>query len=270
MRAEDQNPLDNPRQLVRELRQLDGVRTPATLLPTVLERIGHSDAYACCESPIGPVYVAYNGLGISAVLSAESASAFVALFRERFGRSVREVDALPEKLARSWAQLWEGKTRVAFDVDLRGVTDFERAVLDKAREIPRGEMRSYGWIAREIGRPKAVRAVGTALGRNPVPLFIPCHRIGRSDGRVGNYAFGPSAKHAVLAAEGIDVDDLERLAQAGVRYYGSATTHIYCFPTCRHARRITDRHRISLRSDAAAMKLGYRPCKVCRPALVTS
>jgi O-6-methylguanine DNA methyltransferase len=128
-------------------------------------------------------------------------------------------------------------------------------------------MRPYAWIAREIGRPKAVRAVGTALRRNPVPLLIPCHRIGRSDGRVGNYAFGAAAKQAVLAFEGVDVRRMEELAQAGVRYYGSQTTHIYCFPTCRHARRITDAHRVLLRSQADAIAAGYRPCKVCRPAI---
>jgi methylphosphotriester-DNA--protein-cysteine methyltransferase len=60
---------------------------------------------------------------------------------------------------------------------------------------------------------------------------------------------------------------MEELAQAGVRYYGSQTTHIYCFPTCRHARRITDAHRVLLRSQADAIAAGYRPCKVCRPAI---
>jgi O-6-methylguanine DNA methyltransferase len=130
-------------------------------------------------------------------------------------------------------------------------------------------MRPYAWIAREIGHPKAVRAVGTALRRNPVPLVIPCHRIGQSNGRVGNYAFGSSAKHAILTTEGIDIDALEHLAQAGVRYHGSDTTRIYCFPTCRHARRISDRHRVSFRSEATAAAAGYRPCAVCRPALAS-
>ena len=263
----DQHPLAEARSMVRQMRDLGTVGAPPTVLPAVLEHLGHSDTYACCESPIGPVYVAYNGLGISAVMSAASATAFEEAFRVRFARPLRPVKALPDKLARSWEQLWTGKTRPALDVDLRGLTSFERSVLEKAREIPRGEMRPYAWIAREIGRPKAVRAVGTALGHNPVPLLIPCHRIGRSDGRVGNYAFGAAAKQAVLAFEGVDVGRMEELAQAGVRYYGSDTTHIYCFPTCRHARRITDSHRVLLHSEADAFNAGYRPCKVCRPAV---
>jgi O-6-methylguanine DNA methyltransferase len=149
--------------------------------------------------------------------------------------------------------------------DLRGLSEFERAVLLKALEIPRGEVRPYAWIAREIGRPKAVRAVGTALGHNPVPLLIPCHRVVRSDGRIGDYALGSDAKRAILRAEGVEPADLETLARAGVRYYGSDTTHIFCFPTCRHARRVTDKHRVLFHGEEEALRAGYRPCKVCRP-----
>ena len=94
------------------------------------------------------------------------------------------------------AALRSGKaTSLRYDLD--ALTEFERAVLAKALEIPAGEVRPYGWIAREIGRPKAVRAVGTALGRNPVPLLIPCHRVVRSDGRIGNYALWPFGRSVV-------------------------------------------------------------------------
>ena len=113
----------------------------------------------------------------------------------------------------------------------------------KALEIPRGEVRPYGWIAAEIGRPKAVRAVGTALGHNPVPLIVPCHRVVRSDGMIGQYSLGgPENKRTILAEEGANPDELEALARAGVRYFGSDTTRIYCLPTCRDARRVTARH----------------------------
>ena len=75
----------------------------------------------------------------------------------------------------------------------------------KALEIPRGEVRPYGWIAAEIGRPKAVRAVGTALGHNPVPLIVPCHRVVRTDGTIGQYSLGgPGNKRTILSAEGLD------------------------------------------------------------------
>jgi O-6-methylguanine DNA methyltransferase len=122
-------------------------------------------------------------------------------------------------------------------------------------------------VAREIGRPQAVRAVGSALGHNPVPLLIPCHRVVRSDGTLGAYSMGgPEAKRMVLAAEEVDTARIEVLTHARVRYLGSDTTHIYCFPTCRHARRTGATHQVQFSSGAAASAAGYRPCKVCRPA----
>lgn len=258
---------NDARFLVHQLRDLGHVDAPATVLPSVLERTGHRDAYTQCDSPIGPVYVAYNGRGISAVLTATSATEFEAAFQSRFHRPLRHVESLPEALASLWQQQWQQPSDTALPVDLRGLKAFERDVLQKAREIPRGEMRPYAWVAREIGHPKAVRAVGTALGHNPIPLLIPCHRVGKSDGRIGHYAFGAAAKEMILVYEGVDVAGLEHIARSGKRYYGSDTTHIYCYPTCRHARRITDRHRVAFRSDAEAARSGYRPCKVCRPAL---
>src|SRR5438270_63301 len=98
--------------------------------------------------------------------------------------------------------------------DLRSVTEFERAVLLKAREIPRGEVRTYAWIAAQIGHPSAVRAVGSALRKNPVPVLIPCHRVVRSDGHIGGYALGGNAaKVRILAAEGLQQEEIQRLAR---------------------------------------------------------
>ena len=139
-------------------------------------------------------------------------------------------------------------------------------MLLKVLEIPRGEVRPYAWVAAELGRPLAVRAVGNAVARNPIPFVIPCHRVVRSDGRIGNYgAGGPQAKRAVLESEGVDVDELERLPNRGVRFIGSDTTRIYCYPSCRNARRVTDAHRVLLHSSDEARGAGYRACKVCRP-----
>ena len=113
----------------------------------------------------------------------------------------------PIDLATAIARRLGGDRRVRIDLDLRGHTDFERDVWHKALEIPRGEVRPYGWIAAEIGRPKAVRAVGTALGHNPVPLIVPCHRVVRTDGSIGQYSLGgPENKRTILEAEGLDLD----------------------------------------------------------------
>jgi len=240
---------------------------PPTLAAGVLVELGIVDRYARFDAPIGSLVVAWNGLGVSAVEAAPDDATFESNHVARTGRRAVHADQLPESLAGAIARRLGGDRRVRIDLDLRGHTDFERDVWQKALEIPRGEVRPYGWIAAEIGRPKAVRAVGTALGHNPVPLIVPCHRVVRTDGSIGQYSLGgPGNKRTILAAEGLDVDAMESGARSGVRYLGSDTTHIVCLPTCHNAKRITAPHRVPFRSLQAAAGAGYRPCRECRPA----
>lgn len=257
--------LTDTRQLIRELSDLGDVQAPPSIVPAVMVQVGLADAFFSHETPLGMVFVAYNDQGISAVMLASDRARFESAFRARFGRAAYLAAEPPVALVGAVRRYLAGDKGAGLRFDLRGQTDFERAVLEKALEIPRGEVRPYAWIAREIGRPGAVRAVGSALGQNPIPLLIPCHRVVRSDGHIGNYALGSDTKRAVLAAEGVDPEGLERLADSGVRYYGSDTTHIFCYPTCRHARQITERHRVAFGSFGEAVEAGYRSCKVCRP-----
>jgi O-6-methylguanine DNA methyltransferase len=241
---------------------------PARLTHSTLVAVGLADDYALIDSPIGPLRVAWNGRGVSAVDGDADDRSFEQRFLARTGRIARRVDALPARLQRAVGRRLAGDRRARIELDLRGSTEFEQAVWLKALEIPRGEVRPYGWIAAEIGRPKAVRAVGTALGHNPIPLIVPCHRVVRTDGFIGQYSLGgPANKRTILAAEGADPDGLEALARAGVRYVGSDTTHIFCLPTCHDARRVTDRHAVRFRSSGDAAAAGYRPCRHCRPAV---
>src|SRR4051794_41535681 len=240
---------------------------PTSLRPGVLLEVGLADLYARFDSPIGPLVVAWNGRGVSAVEAADDDSTFEAHHRARTGRAAYDAGTLPPRLATAIARRLDGDRRAHIDLDLRGHTEFERDVWLKALEIPRGEVRPYGWVAAEIGRPKAVRAVGTALGHNPVPLIVPCHRVVRSDGTIGQYSLGgPENKRTILEAEGLDLPEMERLAASGVRFVGSDTTKIFCLPTCRHARRVTERHRLEFHSMADGRARGYRACLVCRPA----
>ena len=248
---------------------IEALRTsaPATLAPSVLAEVGLVDLYARFDSPIGPLVVAWNGLGVSAVEAAADDGTFEAHHSARTGRRAIPADRLPERLGSAIARRLGGDRRARIDLDLRGHTDFERDVWQKALEIPRGEVRPYGWVAAEIGRPKAVRAVGTALGHNPVPLIVPCHRVVRTDGSIGQYSLGgPENKRQILTAEGLDLPWLEGLASSGIRFVGSDTTKIFCLPTCRHARRVTDKHRLEFHSMAEGKARGYRACLVCRPA----
>ena len=241
---------------------------PAAFVESVLDRLGlHAgDRFVVMAGPAGDVFVAFNDSGISAVVPAARFAGDAARFAEHHRRTAgRAVAAAARPPAGLEAALRSGRAR-RLRYDLSGLSPFERAVLTKTLEIPPGEVRPYGWVAREIGRPRAVRAVGSALGRNPVPVLIPCHRVVRSDGHVGQYGFGVSMKRALLSAEGVDLERLQRLADAGVRFIGSDSTGVFCVPSCHHARRIRPAHEVPFRSAAAAFVAGFRPCAHCAPA----
>ena len=251
--------------MVTALRSTEA-RAPAGLADAVLASSGLVDSWTEIEGPIGPLYVAWASSGITAAERAGDPDGFETEYELRRGRPVRRAAEMPERMLTQIRQRFEGKPTRGPRVDLATLTEFERAVLSKTLEIPYGEVRPYSWVAREIGRPKAVRAVGTALAGNPITFVIPCHRVVRADGHIGNYgAGGPEAKREVLELEGIDTTELEHMAGRGVRYTGSDTTSIYCYPSCRHARRTSARHAVRFHSAAEARDAGYRPCKVCRP-----
>jgi len=113
-------------------------------------------------------------------------------------------------LARRWRMLAKKELQAFFfgrlrffstPYDLRNMPPFTRAVLRVTAQIPYGKVRSYQWIAERLGKPKASRAVGNALARNPIPIIIPCHRVVRSDGTLGGYALGLSWKRRLLDLE---------------------------------------------------------------------
>lgn len=253
------------RRLVRDLRALDEQAAPATLLPGLLERLGLGDRYTILETPVGPFFVAFNQLGISAVLPAKDAADCERAFRTRFGRAIHAASAPPPEIVAALDAEFAGSPWPSLRFDLRGLSPFEQAVLHKALEIPRGEVRPYAWIAREIGRPGAVRAVGSALGGNPVPLLIPCHRVVQTSGQLGNYVFGPQLKRAVLRAEGAAPEVLETLARAGVRYLGDPADHTFCLPTCAGMHLRQEAALLRFHSEREARAAGYQPCDACRP-----
>lgn len=157
------------------------------------------------DSPFGDMRVAASTGGLVALSwQDESDDAFVAGIEHRYPAvpAVRDTD----RLAPAEEQLTEyfGRRRPRFDlfVDLTGLGDFQRAVLDAASGLDFGETVTYTEIARRIGRPKASRAVGNALGRNPVPIIVPCHRVVRTDRTLGGYTGGLRYKRALLDIEG--------------------------------------------------------------------
>jgi methylated-DNA-[protein]-cysteine S-methyltransferase len=186
------------------------VEPPPSMVPRILEHL-HStvravrkpDCAAKLNSPIGPLFVAFRSTGITYIALDRGEGDEATL--ERIGRRLRRGVVLAQ------APKWVSDTLDAFfrthtsnyeRVDISELTTFEQAALRAAAEIPVGEVRSYGWIATQIGAPNAARAVGQVMARNPVPLLYPCHRVVDSSGHLHNYEYGLDVKARILAMEG--------------------------------------------------------------------
>ena len=165
--------------------------------------------YTCVNCPLGPVFLAFSERGLCYLsLTARDEQEFLdelaTSWRGRPVRAVRDDGGRAE---------WEGVLAAWFrgepvkvELDLARLTEFERRVLEVVQGIPRSETRTYAEVARLAGRPGAARAVGRVMAKNPVPLLVPCHRVVRSDGRLGDYSGGgPSMKRRLLELEGLAI-----------------------------------------------------------------
>jgi methylated-DNA-[protein]-cysteine S-methyltransferase len=188
------------RQALRALHELHGARVVRRVPGARAPRAVH---WTSISAPIGRVLVAVGEAGLVRVRFRQSEAAFVAELERQLGvRAVRS----PTQTAEAVDQLrayFAGRRR-GFDlpVDLRHVTPFVRRVLTATMRVPAGDLVSYGDIARRIGRPRGSRAVGQALGRNPIPIVIPCHRVIAAGGRLGGYTGGLAVKRRLLRLEG--------------------------------------------------------------------
>ena len=175
------------------------------------------DQYAVAPSPIGDVYVAFrrDRRYVRRACADHDSIRGVVLRAIRPPGPTREVGTEGDR-ARSSSAAAIRPSQMNSTYDLSSLSDFDRRALEATLRIPRGETRSYGQIAADIGSPRAHRAVGAALSRNPVPLLIPCHRVIRADGSIGEYGMtGPAAKRLLL-------DRDARYASAAKRMDGSS------------------------------------------------
>jgi O-6-methylguanine DNA methyltransferase len=229
-----------------------------TLAPLKSSRRSKSD------HPDNTIWVAFSDRGLRMIHRGGSAAEFRSLYAKRYGRTLEQAP-IPDRLRRQVVGALTGAGVEKPQVDLGTPSELEEKVLTVLSRIPRGEVRTYSWVAQQIGRPSAVRAVANVVARNVVPFVIPCHRVVPAAGGVGQYAFGSPAKRELLRREGVDVEQLDALARKGVRLIGSRTTNIVCFPTCRDARRIREENRVPFHEAEEAVQKGFRPCRRCQP-----
>ena len=152
---------------------------------------------------IGWIGVAYNERGIVTLrLPRHSRAESLASLQHDFVHA-QVVAKAPDKILREISEYAAGQRRT-FDLklDWSSLKPFQRAVLEAANKIPFGETRSYAWIAQQIGKPAACRAVGRALATNPIPIILPCHRVLASDGSLHGYGGGLPLKARLLKLEG--------------------------------------------------------------------
>jgi methylated-DNA-[protein]-cysteine S-methyltransferase len=154
------------------------------------KRAGSDEFYDILETPLGAIYLVFGGQRLTGISFGKPAG-LILKHNEETVSVKRELTEYFEKGRREFT------CRTAF---IEG-TDFEREVWNTLKEIPYGETRTYKWIAEKVGKPHAFRAAGNALGKNPIPIIFPCHRIIEADGSLGGYSGGIDIKRRLLEIE---------------------------------------------------------------------
>lgn len=160
-------------------------------------------AYRTLDTPVGTLLLAATTTGLVKVAyAAQGHDAVLAGLAESISPRILRAPARLDGAARQIEEYFAGRRRrFELDLDWRLTAGFRREVLDHLTRIGYGRTESYTQVAAGAGSPRAVRAVGTACARNPLPVVVPCHRVVRSDGSPGGYAGGAQAKRALLALE---------------------------------------------------------------------
>ena len=155
------------------------------------------------KTRIGDIWLGATQKGLFCVNFGEiDTDAVEGFFHGRGGIVFRKGGSIVEQAGREILHYLEGKRkRPSVKLDLTGTTAFAKRVWRATSKIPYGEVRTYAWVAEKLGRPTSARAVGNALGANPVPIFIPCHRVVAHDGHLGGFSGGVSIKKSLLALE---------------------------------------------------------------------
>ena len=188
----------------------DGIDADADTLARLHRRLERSAqdadvldvAYRTLDTAVGRLLLATTPLGLVRVAFLDVDGDALESLAQRISPRILHAPARLDDAATEIEEYLAGR-RTEFDLplDLRLADGFRRQVIEHLRDIGYGRRESYATVAAAVGNPKAVRAVGTACARNPLPLVIPCHRVVRTDGSIGQYAGGAAAKTTLLELE---------------------------------------------------------------------
>jgi methylated-DNA-[protein]-cysteine S-methyltransferase len=169
-------------------------------------------SYDVSDSPVGPLFVALTDRGLCRISYDPEPDRLVEELARTFGSRVLRAPRAVDPVVRELDEYFEGRRR-GFDlpVDLRGRADFSRVVLEQLARVPFGEVTTYGALAAQAGRPRAARAVGTVMNRNPIPIVLPCHRVVGASGDLVGYGGGLDRKRLLLDLESAELTlDIDR------------------------------------------------------------
>jgi methylated-DNA-[protein]-cysteine S-methyltransferase len=219
------------------------------------------------ESPLGRLLAAQSPRGLVALtyLDSREGNSTLAALRQKFDlvEDPETAAGIGREIERFLSGDLEAIARRRIDLSLVE-SPFQRRALTRLREVPPGSVVTYQALAASIGAPSSQRAIGNTMASNPIPIYVPCHRVIKSDGRIGNYGGGVDRKLKLLRAEGFEVDRGDRIPPQAV--YGHWQSRIFCRPTCSAVRRAERRKWIIFTDPARARGAGMRACKLCRPA----
>ncbi|MGH3010707.1 MAG: methylated-DNA--[protein]-cysteine S-methyltransferase [Gaiellaceae bacterium] len=160
-------------------------------------------AYDFADSPVGTLLVAASARGLCRISFDPEPERELDRLASGFGVRVLRSPGPLDSVRRELDEYFEGgRTEFDLPVDLTPLPDFQRHVLLELRNVAYGHVDTYGGLAAKIGKPRAARAVGGALNRNPIPIVVPCHRIVGASGSLVGYAGGLERKQALLGLEG--------------------------------------------------------------------
>ncbi|MEX2147765.1 MAG: methylated-DNA--[protein]-cysteine S-methyltransferase [Candidatus Rokuibacteriota bacterium] len=224
------------------------------------------------NSPLGPLLIARSEQGVVAVEYLDTAQLGASRLPRLLDIELVEEGVETEPFYQQLLEYLRGeRTRLVWPLDLRlARSDFHREVLRMTAELPYGAVTSYGRIAREIGKPSAVRAVAQALRWNPLPIVVPCHRVVGGTGALTGYAGDKLAlKERLLTLEGVPTARGARATRVrrDSMYLRPDRDVEYCLPTCGSLPSVPLARLTLFGSRERAEASGLTPCTICRPDL---